>query len=109
MGRIQRGKVDMPPIHKGQFGGEKREWHALRDMPRERLDGDVIARLGGTSHKASHSLLQSGQTSSRIYHLLRNHVLLRRVRFRVGHGLRKIQRISRRTGEGPPGVFGQLL
>jgi hypothetical protein len=109
MGRIHRGKVDMPPIHKGQFGGEEWKRHALRDMPRERLDGDVIARLDGTSHKASHSLLQDGKISSRIGNVIRNHVLLRRVRLRVGHGLGKIQGIGGRTREGPPGVFGQLL
>jgi hypothetical protein len=109
MGRIQRGQVDMPPIHKGLFGGENWEWHALRDMPWERLVGDVAARLGGASHEASHSLLQSGEVSIRIYNPVRNHVLFQRVRLQVGHGLRKIQRIGRRAREGPPGVLGQLL
>jgi hypothetical protein len=109
MGRIQRGQVDMPPIHEGLFKGENREWHALRDMPRERLVGDVTVQLGGASHEASHPLLQSGEVSIRIYNPVRNHVLFQRVRLQVGHGLRKIQGIGWRARECPPGVLGQLL
>jgi hypothetical protein len=91
MGRIQRGQVDMPPIHEGLFKGENREWHALRDMPRERLVGDVAVRLGGASHEASHSLLQSGEVSIRIYNPVRNHVLFQRVRLQVLYYVRHMR------------------
>jgi hypothetical protein len=109
MRRIHGRKMDVPPIHKGQLGCEWREWHALRDMPLERLNKNVNVRLVGLSHQASHSRLQGCQIASRVGRVIQDHGLLRRISLRVSHGFGKLQGISGRIRNGPPGVLGQLL